>query len=124
MQELDCSIHVTRLPEKNADPSIAFGRKSFEAPVGLYGVHDLPEKRQAFDGISLHAFSVSNRVVGATFSFLGFRLLLTSTRKGRSLPFMRIGTRDGGIEVIQSTYHPGIRYRAGKGVSHEIVLRW
>ena len=105
---------------------IAFGKKSFEAPAGLYGVFDPPEKTQLFDGISLHAFTVRNRVVSATFSFLGFRLLLFLDKEGPQLPFMEIGTPDGGIsEVIEPTYHPlRIGYEAGKGISHAIVFQW
>lgn len=105
---------------------IAFGRKSFEPNAGLYGVYDPPEKKQLFDGISLHAFTVRNRVVGATFSFLGFRLLLYLDKKGPELPFMEIGTASGETsEIIEPTYHPvGITYSAGKGISHALVFQW
>lgn len=105
---------------------IAFGRKSFERPAGLYGVYDPPEKRQLFDGITLQAIMVRNRVVGATLSFLGLRLLLFLDKKGPQLPYMEIGTASGGIsEVIEPTYHPlRISYSAGKGISHAIVFQW
>lgn len=105
---------------------IAFGKKSFAPPTGLYGVYDPPEKKQLFDGISLHAFIVRDRVVGATFSFLGFRLLLYIDKKGPQLPYMKIGTAGGGIsEVLEPTYHPmGISYTAGKGISHAVVFKW
>jgi hypothetical protein len=117
----------TDLPiEDNSLVEIAFGKKSFEPPAGLYGVFDPPEKRQLFDGISLSAFTVRNCVVGATFSFLGFRLLLYLDKSGPELPYMKISTADGRLsEVLEPTYHPvGITYMAGKSESHAVVFRW
>jgi len=105
---------------------IAFGRKPFEPNAGLYGVYDPPEKRQLFDGISVSSFTVRGRVVGATFSFLGFRLLLYLDKRGPELPFMEVGTEHGRIsEIIEPTYHPlQIGYQAGKGTSHAVVFQW
>ena len=120
------ATHQTDSPIKDSSlVEIAFGKKPFEPPAGLYGVYDPPEKRQPFDGISLHGFTVRNRVVGATFSFLGFRLLLYIDKEGPRLPFMDIGMADGGTEVIEPTYHPlRVSYSAGKGTSHAIVFEW
>jgi hypothetical protein len=112
--------------EDNSLVEIAFCRKRFEPNAGLYGVYDPLEKRQLFDGISVHAFTVRGRVVGATFSFLGFRLLLYLDKRGPGLPFMEIGKEGGGIsEIIEPAYHPlQIGYQAGKGLSHAVVFQW
>ena len=123
---INVAYHTDSPIEDNSLVEIAFGKKSFEPHAGLYGVYDPPEKRQLFDGISLNALTVRNRMVGATFSFLGFRLLLYLDEKGPRLPFMKIGTASGETsEVIEPTYHPvGISYTAGKGISHAVVFRW
>jgi hypothetical protein len=105
---------------------IAFGKRSFEPKAGLYGIYDTPEKKQTWDGISIQTFnSTSNRVMGAVFSLVGFRLLLFLDRKGPDLPLMEIYEAAGECEVIQPTYHPlSVEYRAGKGRSHSIVFNW
>ncbi len=95
--------------------------------AGLYGVYDPPEKRQSWDGISVHTFNTpSNRVLGAVFSFLGFRLLLFLDKKGPDLPLMQTYTATGEkSEVIEPTYHPlRVDYLACKGISHSIVFDW
>jgi len=123
---INAAYHTDSPIEDDLLVEIAFGKKSFEPHAGLYGIYDPPEKRQLWDGISVHAFTVRNRVVGATFSFLGFRLLLYLDKKGPELPFMKIGTASGETsEVIEPTYHlVGIDYSAGKGISHSVVFQW
>ena len=123
---ITAAYHTDSPIEDNSLVEIAFGKKAFEPNAGLYGIYDPPEKKQLFDGISLHAFTVRNRVVGATFSFLGFRLLLFLDEKGPDLPFMKIGTASGETsEIIEPIYHPvGISYAAGKGISHGVVFEW
>jgi len=123
---INAAYHTDSPIEDDLLVEIAFGKKSFEPPAGLYGIYDPPEKRQLWDGISVHAFTVRNRVVGATFSFLGFRLLLYLDKKGPELPFMKIGTASGETsEVIEPTYHlVGIDYSAGRGISHSVVFQW
>jgi hypothetical protein len=114
------------LPSK-ALVEIAFGRKAFEPNAGLYGIFDAPEKRPHTDGISILAFNTrANHVLGAVFSFLGFRLMLYLDKNGPKQPFMEIGTATGALsEVIEPCYHPeGITYRAGKGTSHAVTFEW
>src|SRR6266566_4748064 len=89
--------------------------------AGLYGIYDNPENRPYMDGISIRGINTSgNRVVGAVFSFLGFRLLLFLDTNGPQLPLMEIGTGEGETsELIEPTYHPkAIDYLAGVGISH------
>jgi hypothetical protein len=106
---------------------IAFGKRTFEGEAGLYGLYDPPENRPHMDGLEIHTINTpANRVLGATFSFLGFRLLLFLDPKGPPQPLMEIAaaTREW-TEVIQPTYHPeGISYDAGKGLSHSVEFKW
>lgn len=123
---INAACHTEFPIEDRSLVEIAFGAKSFEPNAGLYGVYDPPEKRQTFDGITLQAFTVGNRMIGAAFSFLGFRLLLYLDKKGPKLPFMEIGKVSSGMpEIIEPTYHlVGINYKAGKAISHSIVFQW
>lgn len=117
--------HHRGLPS-NSLVEIAFGRRTFEPNAGLYGIYDAPEKRPDMDGISIHAFNTTdNRVAGAVFCFLGFRLLLFLDRKGPP-PLMEVGTVTGETtEMIEPTYHPrGIDYLAGKATSHILEFKW
>jgi hypothetical protein len=117
--------HHRGLPS-NSLVEIAFGRRTFEPNAGLYGVYDAPEKRPHMDGILIHAVNTTeNRVVGAVFSFLGFRLLLFLDRKGPP-PLMEVGTATGETtERIEPCYHPkGIDYLAGKATSHTLEFKW
>ena len=114
------------LPSKSL-VEIAFGRKTFEPNAGLYGIFDAPENRPRTDGIEIHAINTpTNRVLGAVFCFIGFRLLLFLDRKGPTLPLMEIATATGeSAQIIEPTYHPkAIEYSAGKGISHSVDFKW
>jgi len=114
------------LPSKSL-VEIAFGIKKFEPNAGLYGIFDAPEKRPRADGIEIHAINTPiNRVLGAVFSFVGFRLLLFLDKEGPTLPLMKIATATGGpAEGIEPTYHlKRIEYMAGKGISHSVDFKW
>jgi len=117
--------HHRGLPS-NSLVEIAFGRRKFEPNAGLYGIYDDPENRPYMDGISIHAFNTTeNRVAGAVFSFLGFRLLLFLDRKGPP-PLTEVSAATGETtEMIEPTYHPrGIEYLAGKSTSHLLEFKW
>jgi hypothetical protein len=106
---------------------IAFGRKTFEPNAGIYGVYDAPENRPSTDGIEIRAINTpANRVLGAVFSFVGFRLLLFLDTKVPTLPLMEIATATGGlVEAIKPTYRvKRIEYMAGKGISHSVDFKW
>jgi hypothetical protein len=118
--------HHAGLPSQSL-VEIAFGKRTFEPIAGLYGIYDPPEKRQSWDGISVYTFNTpGNRVLGAVFSFLGFRLLLFLDKKGPDLPLMQIYSATGEeSEVIEPTYHfLRVDYLAGKGISHSVVFDW
>jgi hypothetical protein len=114
------------LPSKSL-VEIAFGNQTFEPKAGLYGIYDPPGKKPTSDGISILVFNQpANRVLGAVFSFLGFRLLLFLDKKGPELPVMQIYTATGETsDVIEPTYHLlSVNYPAGKRTSHSIVFDW
>lgn len=117
--------HHDGLPSKSL-VEIAFGKRTFEPKAGLYGIYDPPERRPHMDGVSIHTFNTTeNRVLGAVFSFLGFRLLLFLDRKGPP-PLMEVGAAAGETtERIEPTYHPrGIDYLAGNATSHILEFKW
>ena len=114
------------LPSKRL-VEIAFGKKRFEPNAGMYGIFDAPESRPHEDGIAIHGInSTANLVLGAVFSFLGFRLLLFLDPKGPTLPLMEVTTPEGeSAYVIEPTYHPkAVEYNAGRGVSHTVEFKW
>jgi hypothetical protein len=114
------------LPSKSL-VEIAFGKKRFEPNAGLYGIYDEAENRPRYDGVDILTFNTqANHVLGAVFSFLGFRLLLYLDTKGPTLPFMEIVTPTGEkAQIIEPTYHPKrIEYGAGTGISHSVDFKW
>jgi hypothetical protein len=126
----DCPIGLDAkdpgLPSKSL-VEIAFGKRTFQGEAGLYDLYDPPENRPRMDGIEIHTINTTaNRVLGALFYFLGFRLLLFLDPKGPPLPLMEIATATRELaEVIRPSYHPtGIAYDAGRGLSHSVDFKW
>ena len=105
---------------------IAFGKRAFEAAAGLYGIHDDLEARPREDGLALQFFKTQrNRVQGAIFSFLGFRLLLYLDAKEPPLPMVIATERGVAAETFTHSHHPfDIAYHAGVGISHKVKFEW